>query len=75
MGEALQNYKLLSIFKKQVDCCKKMFKESKKSETQPKMKEMIKQTIKNNNKQQDNANPTPWEMNMIQVDCCKEVFT
>jgi hypothetical protein len=42
MGEALQNYKLLSIFKKQVDCCKKMFKESKKSETQPKMKEMIK---------------------------------
>ncbi len=28
----------------------------------------------NNNKQQDNANPTMWEMNTIQVDCCKEVF-
>jgi hypothetical protein len=36
MGEALQDYKLLSIFKKQVDCCKKMFKERKKSK--PKQK-------------------------------------
>jgi hypothetical protein len=41
MGEALQDYKLLSIFKKQVDCCKKMFKERKKSKTQTKMREMI----------------------------------
>jgi hypothetical protein len=42
MGETLQNYKLLSIFKEQVDCCKKMFKETKKLETQTKMREMIK---------------------------------
>ncbi len=27
-----------------------------------------------NNKQQDNANPTTWEMNMIQMDCCKNIF-
>jgi hypothetical protein len=30
VGEALQDYNLLPIFKKQVDCCQKMFKETKK---------------------------------------------
>jgi hypothetical protein len=42
VGEALQDYNLVSILKKQVDCCKKMFKEVKKLETQTIMKEMNK---------------------------------
>jgi hypothetical protein len=33
MGEALQDYNLISILMKQVDCCKQMFKEIKKMET------------------------------------------
>jgi hypothetical protein len=32
-GKALQDYNLVSIFKKQVNCCKKMFEETKKLET------------------------------------------
>jgi hypothetical protein len=40
VGEALQDYNLLSIFKKQVDCYQKMFKETKKSETQKTTREM-----------------------------------
>jgi hypothetical protein len=32
VGKALQDYNLVSILKKQVDCCKKMFKETKKIE-------------------------------------------
>ncbi len=35
---------------------------------------MIKQKIKRQQQKKDNANPTMWEMNMIQVDCCKEMF-
>jgi hypothetical protein len=32
MWEALQDYNLVSIFKKQVDCCKKLLKKNKKIE-------------------------------------------
>jgi hypothetical protein len=38
MGEALQDHNLIFI----VDCCKKEFTETKKSETQTTMKEMKK---------------------------------
>lgn len=40
MGGSLQDYNLISVLKKQVDCCKKMFIETKKSETQTTMREM-----------------------------------
>jgi len=30
VGEALQDYNLVSILKKQLHCCKKMFKETQK---------------------------------------------
>jgi hypothetical protein len=49
-----------------------MFKEVKKSEN-PNNNEGNEQV--NNNKQQNNANPTTREMNMIQVNCCKQMFT
>jgi hypothetical protein len=42
VGEALQDYNLVSILKKQVDSCKKMFKEVNNLETQIIMKEMNK---------------------------------
>ncbi len=48
--QELEDYKLLSTFKKQVDCCKKLFKETKKSKTQTTMREMIKQTTKTQQK-------------------------
>ncbi len=51
---------------------RKMFKEVKKSEN-PNNNEGNEQV--NNNKQQNNANPTTREMNMIQVNCCKQMFT
>jgi hypothetical protein len=70
MGEALQDYNLVFILKKQVDCCKKMFTKTKF--INPNNNEWNEQ--ENNNKQQDNANPTMQEMNIIQVDCCKKCW-
>jgi len=46
VGEALQEYNLVYVFKNQVDCCKKMFIETKKLETQTIMREMNKKRIK-----------------------------
>jgi hypothetical protein len=40
VGGAFQDYNLISVLKKQVDCCKKMFIETKKSGTQTTMWEM-----------------------------------
>jgi hypothetical protein len=60
MGKTLQDYKLLSFSRNKWIV---MGNPNNKGNDQV-----------NNNKQQDNANPTMWEMNTIQVDCCKEVF-
>ncbi len=48
MGEALQDYNLVFILNKQVDCCKKMFTKTKKSKTQITTREMNKKTTTNN---------------------------
>jgi hypothetical protein len=57
-----------------MDCYKKMFKETKKWETQPKQQRGKWSSKQQENNKQNNANPTTREMNMIQVGC-KEVFT
>ncbi len=48
MGEALQDYNLVFILKKEVDVPKKMFIKTKKSETQTTMSELKKKTTINN---------------------------
>jgi len=60
-----------SIKSLQVDCCH--LKNNNQKLGNPNNNEGSDQVEKkeDNNKQQDNANPTMREMNMIQVDCCK----
>jgi hypothetical protein len=50
-------------------------KKKKQKNWKPKQQrgnDQIKQ--EDNNKEENNANPTMREMNMTQVDCCKEMF-
>jgi hypothetical protein len=48
VGEALQDYNLVFILKKEVDVPKKMFIKTKKSETQTTMSELKKKITINN---------------------------
>jgi len=58
----------------QVDCCNYKKKRNKKigNPNNNEGNDQIKQ--EDNNKEENNANPTMREMNMTQVDCCKEMF-
>ncbi len=77
MEEASQDYNLVFVLKKQVDIYIYIYIyiETKKRKSKQKQRKWTSIKQEDNNKQQDNANPTMQEMNTIQVDCCKKMFT
>jgi hypothetical protein len=72
VGEALQDYKLLSTFKEKWIVAKKCSKKQKNQKPKSRQGKWSNKEQEDNNKQKDHANSTMWEMNMIQVDCCKK---
>ncbi len=75
MEEASQDYNLVSVLKKKWIIIIYFFIETKKQKPKQKQRKWTSIKQEDINKQQDNANPTMQEMNTIQVDCCKKMFT